>query len=100
MNGLLGGVMGDMDPQAAQAGPQLTPDQQRKNLYEQMQWAIYGGDIGGLHTLNQQLQQLNGGAAGAGGQMTMSTPQMGQLFAPQGGGFSFTPAVDLFRGGY
>ncbi|MGX9693791.1 hypothetical protein ACTJNK_25880 [Achromobacter anxifer] len=100
MNGLLGGVMGDMDPQAAQAAPQMTPDQQRKNLYEQMQWAIYGGDIGSFSALNQQLQQLNGGAASAGGQMTMATPQAGQMFAPQGGGFSFTPAVELFRGGY
>lgn len=100
MNGLLGGVMGEADPQAAQAAPQMTPDQQRQNLYDQMQWAIYGGDIGAFSALNQQLQQLNGAAAAPGGQMAMAAPQGAQLFAPQGGAGGFTPAVNLFRGGY
>ncbi|MDQ1759024.1 hypothetical protein DAI43_18910 [Achromobacter xylosoxidans] len=104
MNGLLGGVMGEADPQTAQAAPQMTPDQQRQNLYDQMQWAIYGGDIGAFSTLNQQLQQLNGAAAAPAGQV-LAAPQanqamLGQLFAPQGAGNGFTPAVNLFRGGF
>ncbi|MBO9331868.1 hypothetical protein GHR37_22230 [Achromobacter xylosoxidans] len=105
MNGLLSGVMGEADPQAAQPAAQMLPDEQRRRLYDQMQWAIYGGDIGAFSTLNQQLQQLNGAGAAAAVQPGMVAPQMGQgalgqIVAPMGAGPGMTPTVDLFRGGY